>query len=349
MPLEIFYFRNEHGRSAVQDFLKALDPKAFARSLAQIDLLESGEPLPAKLDQLARVVHSGSTIDAKPDEQNSDSAQLIPSEQTLRYLTSRTGHDRVRYYYVPASGSRVVIVDVVEGKKPRKSHLAKLAESIAQAGALEQPSSFKSHREYVAESTLGDSDLAARYARARERAQFALALIRLREAASYTPESLAERTGISRERILRIERGQVPKLAALRRLVDALNAQIIISPGSGLSVEPVQPEIAPADQPPAKLVPEAKPKAAKPDARAAMPKHLPASKTAQPKPNVKTRTAAVKPIPASTGTAIVSKTRKAAAPRSGSKTINNTDSAAGTEIDPANPASATESINKPSS
>ncbi len=332
MPLEIFYFRDEHGRSAVQDLLKALGPKAFARSLAQIDLLESGEPLPAKLDQAARdIAAKAPDSDAEQNERDPASAPPTPNSQALRYLTSRAGPNRVRYYYVPAPENRLVIVDVVEGKKPRKSHLAKLAGSVAQAGAFEQSSSFKSHREYVAESTLGDSDLAAQYARARERAQFALALIQLREAANYTPESLAERTGISRERILSVERGHVPKLSTLRRLVDALDAQVIISPGSGLSVEPVRPGTAPEGKPPTQAVPDAQPKVAKANARSAAPKQLPASKAAPPKPNAKTRTAAAKPIAAPAATTL--KTRKAA-PRSRPETDGSADSVAGTDVSP---------------
>ena len=335
MPVEIFYFRDEHGRSAVQDLLKALSPKAFARSLAQIDLLESGDTLPAKLDQAVRdIAPKTPHSDVEQIERDATLAVLAPNSQALRYLTSRAGNNRIRYYYVLAPDSRLVIVDVVEGKKPRKAHLARLAGSIAQAGAFAQSSSFKSHREYVAESTLGDSDLAAQYARARERAQFALALIRLREAANYTLESLAERTGISRERILSIERGHVPKLATLRRLVDALDAQVIISPGSGLAVEPVRSGTTPGNKPLAKAVLDNEAKAAKPDTRSVASKQLPASKATQPKPNAKTRTAAAKPIPASTDAP--SKTRTSAAPRRRSKTTGNPDSAAGPETNLSN-------------
>jgi DNA-binding XRE family transcriptional regulator len=215
MPSEIFYYRDASGACPVQDFLDRLTHKDLARCLSQIDLLETDE-LPQEIDQ-----------------------EIL--DTPLRVLTVRTGRTRYRFTYL-RHGNQAVLIDANQNKLSKMLRADKDVIQEAMGSLCEEhrpaPDRLKSHRETVAERTLSDPTLAALYARARENAQFALSLIRLRTSAGFTVDTLAERTGLSKRRVESLERGRMPKLSTMRRLVDALQARIIISPGGGLLIEP---------------------------------------------------------------------------------------------------------------
>lgn len=215
MPTEVSYYRPEGPTSAVQDFLVKLDQKSLARALSQIDLLE-GDELPEEIDHEVE-------------------------GHRIRVFTSRSGRGRLRFVYLP-HGDQTVLIGASEGKSSRLRRslihgLAPIIQEIDETVGNVPQDSLKSHREFVAEMTLSDPTLAAAYSRARENAQFAVSLIRLRKALGLTQETLAERTGLSEGRIASLERGRMPKLATMRRLVDALQARILIAPGRGVTIE----------------------------------------------------------------------------------------------------------------
>jgi transcriptional regulator with XRE-family HTH domain len=216
MPTEIFYYRDSQGSCAVQDFLDDLGHKDRARSLSQIDLLE-GDELPAEMDR---------AIEDSP----------------IRVLSTHNDRSRHRFAYI-RRGDQIILIDAMQGKFGKVAQRAQresLQQVIAdlQDATLLSSDRVKSHREHVAEITLSDPTLAALYSRAREHSQFAAAVVRLRTAAGFTVEALAERTGLSRPRVESMERGRMPRLATMRRLVDALQARIVIAPGSGITIEP---------------------------------------------------------------------------------------------------------------
>lgn len=216
MPIEIFYYRGHKGTCPVQELFDRLGGADLACCLSQIDLLE-GEDLPLEVDH---------EVDDTP----------------LRVLTVRTARTRFRFIYM-RHGEQTIIIDANQGKKGRQPHpdYEPIQDALAaiDSGAVLSGDRIKSHREYVAEKTLGSTRLAAAYSTSREQAQFALSFLRLRSAAGFTTESLAERTGLSKSRIAKFERGRAGKIASLRRIVDALQARVIIAPGTGVSIEAI--------------------------------------------------------------------------------------------------------------
>jgi transcriptional regulator with XRE-family HTH domain len=217
MATEVFYYRDSDGSCPVQDFLDKLDYKARARCLAQIDLLE-GEELPSDLDR-------------------------IVEDTPIRVLgTTHNGrtHNRVAYF---RRGDQTILVAATRGRYSKLQHgiqhgqLKQIVAALMAAPVI-APEHLKSHREHVAEITLNDPAQAALYSRYREHMQFAASVVRLRSSVGFSVEALAERTGLSLARVESMERGRLPKLATMRRLVDSLQARIVIAPGSGISIEP---------------------------------------------------------------------------------------------------------------
>lgn len=90
---------------------------------------------------------------------------------------------------------------------------------------------------YLADK-LQDPEFAQVYREAKQEADFALALVRLREARGLTQTDLQEQTGIPQETISRIERGRLPALSTLKRLAKALNATVSILPDERVVIEP---------------------------------------------------------------------------------------------------------------
>jgi transcriptional regulator with XRE-family HTH domain len=216
MPTEIFYYRDLQGGCAVQDFLDCLSNKDRARSLSQIDLLE-GDDLPAEMDR---------ALDDSP----------------IRVLSTHHHRNHHQFCYVRRA-DQAVLLDAVRGKfskAQQRVHRDATQRALAELhdSALLTSDHLKSHREHVAEITLNDPTLAALYSRAREHSQFAAAVVRLRSAGGFTVQTLAERTGLSQARVESMERGRMPKLATMRRLVDVLQARIVIAPGAGVIIEP---------------------------------------------------------------------------------------------------------------
>jgi transcriptional regulator with XRE-family HTH domain len=216
-----------------------LHAKTLARSLAFIDLLEQPN-LPRELDR--EIGSKGAYIGKHLDTDHSDQADS--SKASLRALKAYSGKTKMRFAYARFDGKAVILG---AGLQARGAELAKLVQdyerSVATKGKgkaakdAKAALSLKSHREFVAEMTLSHPVLAAHYTKARERAQFALSLIRLRDKAQFTNESLAQRTGLGIDLVKKLTRGRLPKLETMRRLADALDAHIVIAPAGGIILE----------------------------------------------------------------------------------------------------------------
>ncbi len=90
---------------------------------------------------------------------------------------------------------------------------------------------MKAHRQYVKEQIKRDPTFAKDLVEARAEIRLAVLIARLREERGMSQRELAKMTGIKQPQIARIEKGgQVPTLETLWRLMDALNATIIIGP-----------------------------------------------------------------------------------------------------------------------
>ena len=254
MTSEVVYFSGPDGASNALEMLEHLHPKTLARSLAFIDLLEEpnlpyeiDRPLGQEpLDEFTPHNHLRATRDQKPDK-------LEKPRLRLRVLNAYSGRTKLRFAYTRVDGKTVILG---AGRNIRGAERSKLlldyerSLSIKANGKASKESRLaqvlKSHREFVAELTLSDPVRAAHYTKARERAQFALSLLRLRDKAQFTNETLAERTGLRLSLIKSLTRGRLPKLDTMRRLVDALQARIIIEPGGGISLEPHESQESPA-------------------------------------------------------------------------------------------------------
>lgn len=101
---------------------------------------------------------------------------------------------------------------------------------------------MKSHRKYVADEIERSDTFAEEYTRATEASGFALALVRRRESLGLTQRELSERAGLRQPMLARIERGQMPRVTTLERLAEALHSTFTIRPGSGITLEPMDPE-----------------------------------------------------------------------------------------------------------
>jgi transcriptional regulator with XRE-family HTH domain len=101
---------------------------------------------------------------------------------------------------------------------------------------------YKSDQQYVAEQIAASPTFADELAKAREGTRLGLALTELREAHGLTQREVSARTGIKQPMLARIERGQMPTLPTLRRIVQALNARVIIAPDIGITVEAIPTE-----------------------------------------------------------------------------------------------------------
>ena len=103
---------------------------------------------------------------------------------------------------------------------------------------------YKSLQQYVAEQIAASPAFADELAKAREGTRLGLALTELRETRNLTQREVSARTGIKQPMLARIERGQMPTLPTLRRIVQALNARVIIAPETGITVEAIPAEAA---------------------------------------------------------------------------------------------------------
>lgn len=83
--------------------------------------------------------------------------------------------------------------------------------------------------DYLAEQ-MQDPEFAREYEKAKRETDFALGLLRLREAQGLTQEQLGAKAGIPQETVSRLERGRIPALPTLKRLAKALHATVIILP-----------------------------------------------------------------------------------------------------------------------
>src|SRR2546429_9916132 len=92
--------------------------------------------------------------------------------------------------------------------------------------------------DYLAEQLANSPKLAREYEIAVREMRFAVSLCLLREKRGLTQQALAERTGIKQPMIARLEKGQIPKVATLQRLAQALNARVVITAEGQVTIEP---------------------------------------------------------------------------------------------------------------
>jgi len=234
----VLYFVGQEGVDTAMHSLEFLHPKTLARSLALIDLLEEST-LPTEIDKL--VCPDKSSEPPHPDQKASKS--VVHGD--LRLLKAKMGKTKLRFAYTHFSGQAVVIAS---GEQTKGQQCIKLVEDFERSQAAKAKTlknvktpALKSHRELVAELTLSDPILAAYYTKARERTQFALSLIRLRDNASLSNEDLAQRTGLTPKLVTRLTRGRLPNLETMRRLADALQARVVIGPAGGIVLEADEP------------------------------------------------------------------------------------------------------------
>jgi ribosome-binding protein aMBF1 (putative translation factor) len=83
---------------------------------------------------------------------------------------------------------------------------------------------------------LADPDVAAELEGARLEAAFALALGRARDARQLSQQQLGDLAGIKQPQINRYEKGTIPDVEQLRRLVKALNARFVIEPNGNVAI-----------------------------------------------------------------------------------------------------------------
>jgi hypothetical protein len=252
MTSEVVYFCGPDGASTALQVLEHLHSKTLARSLAFIDLLEESD-LPRDID---RQIGGKQSLPDEKTHQREAAEHTTPNNYgahgSLRALNAFAGRTKLRFAYTRFDGKSVILG---VGQQARGSELAKLVQDYERSLTAKPKAKhakegkpgpcLKSHREFVAELTLSDPVLAAHYSKARERAQFALSMIKLRDKAQFTNEALAERTGLSLTRVKSLTRGRLPKLDTMRRLVDALQARIVIAPGGGITLEACEPDDAP--------------------------------------------------------------------------------------------------------
>jgi transcriptional regulator with XRE-family HTH domain len=222
------YFVGQDGAETAIQSIKLLHPKTLARSLALLDILEE-EMLPSELNiPIICNVHSSNKSD--------------DSLRNLNILKARIGKTKLKFGYLLDNSQAIVLTC---GEQCKNQSLTKILSDFQKSANVKAKSTklaskapiFKSHRELVAELTLSDPILAAFYSKARERTQFALSLIRLRDSASLTNDLLAQRTGLTSKLITRLTRGRLPNLATMRLLADALQARVVIGPAGGIVLE----------------------------------------------------------------------------------------------------------------
>ncbi len=96
---------------------------------------------------------------------------------------------------------------------------------------------MKSYKVYL-ERQMRDPAFAEGYIRTREDLEFAVSLAARREELGLTQQALADLMGIKQPMIARIEGGQLPTPATLRKLAGALRAVVVITPAK-IGLEPI--------------------------------------------------------------------------------------------------------------
>ena len=228
MPWKVVFYQTERGECPVAKFLDALSEKARAKCIGYMLLLEEqGNRLPRN--------YAGKV------------------QEDLWELRPEFGGIEYRYFYFTYVDYQIVIVHAISKKsqklKPGDIQTALKGWQIfvgekqntqqkRKAKIKMQPQvTGQSLQQYVAEQTENNPAFTEELARAQEAIRLGVALTEMRMTRGMTQREVSERTGIKQPMLARIERGQMPTIFTLRRIIQALDACVILLPGKSIYLE----------------------------------------------------------------------------------------------------------------